>query len=286
MTAWPPRGTRVSSFDGTRLAAYSFGEGDTPPILLANAIGPDLSSWRLVIDALGPRTRSVAWDLRGLHGSEHPRSARIDAAAHCEDGVAVMDEAEAETFYLLAWSTGTHIAVEIARRYPERVRGLVVICGGFGRGFRGLFRYLELSSLFPIGAGVAKHFAPSLQGPFRAFVHRPEIAGVVRQSGLIGPSADIEAAVAILQSFADSDLRLLLAIYEEVVGEAGPEILSEVQAPTLLIAGARDRFTTPAMVDDMLHRIPDASKVVYEKGSHFLPIEYPQRVAAEVQAFL
>lgn len=285
MTSVGPHTRAVESFDGTELAAHSYGTGQGTPLLLVNAIGPDLSPWRCVIKELEASRSMLSWDLRGLHGSGQPGTDRIDAPAHAEDAMAVVDEAGVESFAIATWSTGTRIALEIARIYPERVKALVIVSGGFGRGFRGLFRYFEISSVFPFGAGIAKHFASALEGPFRSFVQRPEIAGVVRQSGIIGPTANIELLVEVLQSFADSDLRTLFRIYEEVVGDADPSILHEVQAPTLLITGKRDRFTTQAMVDSMLVRLPSAEKVVYEKATHFLPLEYPERLAADIDAF-
>ncbi len=275
----------VPAFDDTPLAGYHFEGRSEDPLLLVNAIGPDLSSWRPLIDQVEREQAVVAWDLRGLHGSGEPRSDRIDATAHCEDAVAVVDAVGAERFAVAAWSTGTRIGIEIARSYPERVKSVVIVCGGLGRGFRGLFRYLEMSPLFPYGAGVAKHFAASLQGPFRAFVSRPEIAGVVRQSGVIGPAADVDALVKVLQSFASCDLKQLLRTYEEVASDSDPAVFAEVQAPCLLVAGRRDRFATPGMVDEMLRRLPVAEKVVYEQGSHFIPLEYPERLALDMRSF-
>ncbi|MDP9068144.1 MAG: alpha/beta hydrolase [Actinomycetota bacterium] len=274
----------VTGFDGTSLAGYHFDGGTLEPLVLVNAIGPDLSAWRYVIDEVEPERPVVAWDLRGLHGSGKPASQRVDAAAHCEDAIAVLDATGAQRFVLAAWSTGTRIAVELARTYPERVKALAIVCGGAGRGFRGLFRYLETSPLFPYGAGLAKHFAGSLQGAFRAFVSRPEIAGVVRQSGVIGPTADVDGLVAVLQSFAACDLRQLLTIYEEVAGDSDPSVFAEVQAPCLVVSGRRDRFATQGMVDEMLTRLPLAEKVVYQKGSHFIPLEYPERLALDMAA--
>lgn len=275
----------VESFDGTRIAGHRVpGVGDRP-ILLVNAIGPDLSAWRCVIEEVANDRPLLAWDYRGLHGSAAPPSPRTDAAAHAEDAVAVADDAGAGRFDLVAWSTGTRVAVEIARRYPARVGSIAVVCGGFGRGFRGLFRYFEVSSLFPLGARFGKRFAPSLQAPFRAFVERPEIAGVVRQSGVIGPSADVDALVDVLKSLAACDLRALLETYEEVVGDADPSVLSEVLAPVLVVAGRRDRFTTLGMAHELARRLPDAEMVVYDKGTHFVPIEYPQRLVADILGF-
>lgn len=275
----------VRSFDATSIAAHGFPAPAGRPILLVNAIGPDLSSWRCVIDEIAGRRPLLTWDYRGLHASSAPVSSRRDAAAHAKDGVAVADDAGIDEFDLAVWSTGTPVAIQIARAKPERVRSIVIVNGGFGRGFRGLFRYLEVSSLLPVGARIGKHFASSLQAPFRAFVERPEIAGVIRQSGIIGPTADVDALVDVLRSLAASDLRALLETYEEVVGEADASILGDVRARALVIAGGRDRFATMRMANEMATRLGDAEKVVYEKGSHFIPIEYPARLAADMLSF-
>lgn len=280
-----PETRLVESFDRTTIAAHSWSGGEATPMLVVNAIGPDLSAWKQVL-ARSVRSRTVyAWDYRGLHSSGEPMSERLDAAAHCEDAVAVLDAAGIDGFVVAGWSTGTRVAVEVARAHPDRVRALVLVCGGFGSGLLSVLRHLEVARLFPLGAAIGKHFASSLEAPFRAFVSRPEIAGVVRQSGIIGPAADVDSIVEVLQSFAASDLRRLLTIYERVVGDWDPRVLSEVQAPTLLIAGGRDRFATRRMVEDMHRRLPHAEMVVYEKASHFLPLEYPARLAEDIDGW-
>ena len=283
--ATDPTTRLVESFDQTTIAAHSWPGSDGLPMLVVNAIGPDMSAWKHVLSDPARQRPAHSWDYRGLHGSGEPISERLDAAAHREDALAVLDEAGVGEFVIAGWSTGTRVAIEIARAHPERVRGLALVCGGFGSGLLNLIRHLEVSRLFPLGAAIGKHFASSLEAPFRAFVSRPEIAGVVRQSGVIGPAADVDSIVELLQSFAASDLRRLLTIYEKVVGDSDPRVLTEVQAPTLLVTGGRDRFATKRMADDMQRKLPHAEMVVYEKGSHFLPLEYPARLATDIEGW-
>lgn len=285
MTGGVPETRIVASFDGTRIASHRFTGAGHDPILLVNAVGPDLSAWRLVAKEIAGERPLLGWDYRGLHGSSGGVSPRMDAGVHADDALAVADDAGIETFDVAAWSTGTRVALELARSHPDRVRSMVIACGGFGKGFRGLFRYFEVSSVFPFGARVGKRFASSLQAPFRAFVERPEIAGVVRQSGVIGPTADVDALVEVLKSLAACDLRALFETYEEVVGDPDPSILADVRCPVLVVAGRRDRFTTLRMAEEMARSLPDAEQVVYEKGTHFIPIEYPQRLAADMLSF-
>jgi pimeloyl-ACP methyl ester carboxylesterase len=275
----------VRSFDGSLLAAQEFGEGPETPLLVVQAIGTNMAAWRsALVDVMRERP-VVTWDLRGLYGSSEPATSRVDSGAHAEDALAVADRFGAESFHLAAWSNASRIALEIADHYPERVRSLTLVAGGYGHPMGRLTR-LEISSLLPIGANVLKHFARYLELPFRTFVARPEIAGVVRQSGFVGVDADIDALVEILQGLASCDLKMLMKIFDEVVGDSGRDILPELQTPTLLVAGKRDPFTSLRMMEEMRNLIPDARLEIYERATHYLPIEYPARLSEDLRAFL
>jgi pimeloyl-ACP methyl ester carboxylesterase len=276
----------VRSFDGTVLAVRVMGEGDRLPVVIANGIGATLAVWRRTIYDLAAERAIVTWDHRGLFDSKPPASDRLDAAAHAEDAIAAADHAGLDRFALASWSSGGPIALQVAHRHPDRVAALVLVNAGYGHPAGRLLRHFELTSALPMLAGVAKHFSSRLQGPFRAFVSRPTIAGLVRQSGLVGPTADIPAVVDLLQGMASCDLRNLLEVYEEVAGESNAAVLVSIQAPTLLVAGSKDPFTPGSMLREMERALPDARLEVYEKATHYLPLEHPARLREDMREFV
>lgn len=276
----------VRSFDGTLLAVRAMGEGDALPLVVANGIGATLAVWRRTLYDLAAEREIVTWDHRGLFESKPPASDRLDAAAHAEDAIAAADHAGFERFGLVSWSSGGPIALHVAHRYPERVAALVLVNAGYGHPAGRLLRHLELPSALPMLAGVAKHFSSRLQGPFRTFVSRPTIAGIVRQSGLVGPTADVPAVVDLLQGMASCDLRHLLEIYEEVAGESSAAVLPSIEAPALLIVGTKDPFTPAAMMEEMERALPEARLEMYDKATHYLPLEYPARLRDDIRAFV
>lgn len=281
-----PARRSVTSFDGTRLAARHMDGGDGLPLLVANGIGANLAIWRAsLVDVV--RTRPVVtWDQRGMYDSDPPASDRIDSGAQAEDAVAVLDDLGYERVALASWSTGSRIALEVTHRYPERVAGVVLVCGAYGYSVRRMLRNLEPASGMPLVAGVAKHFASLLEGPVRALVARPEIAGIVRQSGFIAASADTAALVDFFRGMASCDLRVLLATFEAVAGDPTPELLPEIGCPALVIAGERDAFTPVAQAAETAALIPGARLSVYDHATHYLPIEYPARLSDELRTFL
>lgn len=276
----------VRSFDDTMLAVRVMGEGDALPLVIANGIGANLAVWRRTLYELAAERVIVTWDHRGLFDSKPPASDRLDAAAHAEDAVAAADHAGLDRFALVSWSSGGPIALQVANFHPDRVAALVLVNAGYGHPAARLLRHLEPASALPMLAGVAKHFSSRLQGPFRSFVSRPTIAGIVRQSGLVGPTADIPAMVDFLQGMASCDLRNLLEIYEEVAGDNSASLLGSVQAPTLLVAGSKDPFTPAAMIEEMERAIPDARMEVYDKATHYLPMEHPARLREDLKRFV
>lgn len=275
----------IPSFDNTLLAGRRAGKEHGVPLLVVNGIGANLAIWRRVLVDIERERPVVTWDYRGLHESSPPASDRMDAGAHAEDAMAVLDHYGIDTVAIATWSTGSRIALEIAHRYPERLAALAIVCGGYGYTLGRAVRHLELWPVLPSAAGVVKHLAYLLQGPFRTLVARPEITGLIRQSGLIAATADTSALIDLLRGMAECDLRMLLAVYESVVGDAAPELLREIDVPTLLVGGERDQFTPPPVMREMERSFPEARLEIYEKATHYLPIEYPARLSHDMRTF-
>lgn len=275
----------AESFDGSRLAVRSRGEGPKTPLLLVNPVGASFVAWRAVVIDLERERRVVSWDHRGLHGSEHPVDSRFGPGVQAEDAIAALDHLDIERAVVASWSNGGRIALEIAHRYPERVSALALVCATVGPSWQRLVRNLDVTAAFPIVAGVAKHFAQSLEAPFRTLVGRPQIVGLIRQSGMIAASADTPALVELLRGMAGCDLRTLLATFEAVAGDSPVELLGDIGAPVMVVAGERDPFAPPAVAEDLARRLGAARVHVYEKATHWLPLEFPARLSVDLRAF-
>ncbi|MDQ3984922.1 MAG: alpha/beta hydrolase [Actinomycetota bacterium] len=275
----------MPSFDGTSIAARRMGAGGGTPLLVVNAVGATLAIWRRALAASAGERPILTWDHRGLHASKSPESDRNTAGTHAEDAVAVLDRFDIEKVAIASWSNGTRIALEITSRYPERVVSLVTVCGAYGYSLRRLVRHLHLPSVLPLAAGVGKHFASYIEGPVRALAARPELAGFIRQSGFVGPTADTAALVDLLRDMAQCDPKRFLAAYEAVAGDSAPDLLREVDVPALVVAGDRDTFVPLPISQKIARLIPSSRLEVYERATHFLPIEFPARLSDDLRAF-
>ncbi|CAN5528670.1 alpha/beta hydrolase [soil metagenome] len=278
----------VRSFDGTFITARRMGEdkGAELPLLVANAIGANLAIWRgALADVVTERT-VVTWDHRGFYGSGAPASDRSDAAAHAEDALAVADHFDIDRFAVASWSNGALIALELARSYPGSVSALALVCGGYGHPLERLVRHFELASLLPVAAGVGRRLSPLLQVGFRLLASRPELPGIIRQSGMVAAGADTVALADLVRGMAESDLGYLLRSYEKLMAGGNAGLVDGISVPTLLVAAERDQFTSQAMMREMAEAIPGARLEVYEDATHYLPIERPARLSQDLRGFL
>jgi pimeloyl-ACP methyl ester carboxylesterase len=99
------------------------GPADAPPIVFVHGALMGRSVWRPQIDALADRYRCISVDLPG-HGTQRDRAFELDDAAA---GVArAIDAAAGGRAVLVGLSLGGYVAMAVAGRHPERVRGLVI----------------------------------------------------------------------------------------------------------------------------------------------------------------
>jgi pimeloyl-ACP methyl ester carboxylesterase len=276
---------RVTSFDDTVIAVRHLGAGPALPLLVVNAVGANLGPWRLTLERLAPEGPIVMWDHRGMFESGPPSGERVDTEAHALDALAVMDHLGYEQFVIASWSSGGRIALEIAHRFGERVAALALVSAGQGYALTRFLRYFELPSLLPLAAGVARRFASPLGGALHGLLGRPELAGLVRQAGMTSASADIGSLVELVRGLGDSDMGILLATYEKVVGDPAWPLLPQIAVPTLLVAGVHDQFAPRRMTEEMATAIPGAELIFYEDATHYLPMEYPELLADDLSSF-
>jgi pimeloyl-ACP methyl ester carboxylesterase len=275
----------IRSFDDTFIAVRQMGEGTGLPLLVVNAVAANLAPWRLVLGRLATDGPIVTWDHRGTFESGMPANERLDVEAQALDGLAVMDALGHKQFVMATWSSGGRIALELAHRFSDRVSALALISTGAGYALTRFLRYLELPSLLPYAAGIAKRFASPLQGALHGVLGRPELAGLVRQAGMTSASADISSLVELVRGIGETDIHVLLETYEEIAGDPATDLLPEIETPTLVVAGEHDQFIPRRMTEELVAALPNAELLVYEDATHYLPMEHPAPLAEDLRAF-
>src|SRR5215210_1094795 len=113
------------------LAIWRAGEGSDPVVCL-HGITAQHRAFNAAARLLGPTRGLVGVDLRGRGDSDKPDSG-YGLETHASDVVRVLDHLGLDDAVLLGHSMGAFVALKTALAYPDRVRALALLDGGWPR---------------------------------------------------------------------------------------------------------------------------------------------------------
>ena len=110
--------------NGIGLAYVVSGDTELPPAVLLHALGEDSNTWSAVVEALTPRHRVFAVDLRGHGGSSYPGDYSLELM--CSDVLGFLRTIHLEEVNLIGHSLGGAVAYLVAEAEPGLVGQLVL----------------------------------------------------------------------------------------------------------------------------------------------------------------
>ena len=128
MRAAQPTATGVVDRDGVDIAWETFGEGETPILLLPTWSIIPSRFWKLQVPYLARHHRVVTFDGRGTGRSGRPVGPEAYTAQQfSDDAVAVLDAVGIDRAVLVGFSRGALWGIKVAADHPGRVAGLMAI---------------------------------------------------------------------------------------------------------------------------------------------------------------
>ncbi|HTW39394.1 MAG TPA: alpha/beta fold hydrolase [Thermoplasmata archaeon] len=104
-------------------------EGTGPAVVLLHGVGLSHAIWNKMVPALSQEFRVIAPDLRGHGATPGPDGSHYTLAELEGDVLKLLDDHGIDTAYLVGLSGGALLALRLTLDHPERVRGLVMVCG-------------------------------------------------------------------------------------------------------------------------------------------------------------
>lgn len=269
----------VSLVDSLGLGFTDAGTG--PPVVFLHPTPLDRDYWRPLIRELAG-IRAVVPDLRG-HGVSAlgsglpvgafdlvPDAPVLTMEQLATDVLSLLDQLSLRRAVFAGCSIGGYIMLEIWRRAPERMTGLVFICSKPQPDApANLLRRAETIERARTG-GVTALFDGMAQTLLSetARLERPEIVTEIRSHMTLTPEAEV-AVQAGLATRPDS-----------------VPTVSTIRVPILAIAGAEDTSVTPADMEAFRAAPGGCDLQVLPGAGHFAACEQPRKVAAIMAPWL
>jgi len=254
--------------------------GSGQPVLLLHGLASTCHIWAMVAPLLAQNHSVIALDLRG-HGESDKPNQGYDFASVCQDVLGVIAERGGDAPVVVGHSWGGSVALEMAVRAPESVKGMAWVDGGM---INASARYssvedAKLEMAPPDFSGVkAEGFLERVRSRRVGNGMSPEVADIVMANFEILEDQSIKARLSRA-----NHLRIIEALWDH----RPAELYGKVQCPVLIMPArqqnneaTQERGQRRMMSMDQAEQMLPTSKTVWlEDSIHDVPIQRPELVA-------
>lgn len=275
----------IRSDDGTMLAVQSRGNG--PVIMLANGLGGHFITWSRIIEQFESRHTFISWDYRGTLDSKPPiKASALTIPDHVSDFRQIFSSLNGNRpAIIMGWSMGVQVALEFYRSFPKLVQALVLINGTYQAPLRSAFYRIVPDSLLRQGVRQLGLISPMIRLTVGAASMNPFLLPILKRLHLLNKSMDEVVIKAVLHYFSRLDFTIYSRILLHLADHSAADLLPEIHVPVLIVHGRQDIFTPLDVARTMADRIPNSQLLVLDKGTHYTPVEYPDRINEQIEIF-
>jgi len=234
--------------------------GTGPPMLLIHGVGLRAEAWAGQIDALSSEFTTIAVDLLGHGGSALP-DRDLSLADYTNAFAATLDSPTV----VVGHSMGAMIALDLAIRFPERVRGVAAL------------NAIHQRSAMARAAVVAR--AARLDG-----VGRADPTETLDRWFGSAPSQARDAARTWLGEVNPAGYAMAYRVFADEDG-ADPQDLKMLTCPALYLTGSDEPNSTPAMSHRMADLTPMGRSIIIDGAAHMMPMTHVDLVNAALLDF-
>lgn len=246
-----------------RIDVAEAGGGDAIPIIFLHGVGSDNRVWAPQLAHFGRRRRALAFAYPGYGTSEFVDGAtRDDYAAAI---VAAMDSLAIDRAHICGLSLGGVVAIAMHALAPARCASLIIA---------------DSFAVHPDGQGIHdRSVAASHAMSMRALAE-------ARSAALLGSAASDELRAEVIATMAAID-PVAYRLGAAAVWLADQRARAEaIEIPTLILVGAEDGITPPALSDQLGALIAGSRVEIINAAGHLSNAEQPEMFNGLADRFL
>lgn len=273
--------------DGIRLYYSVEGPRNATPLIFCYGLVCSKLQWKYQMEHFKKTHRVYYMDYRGHGMSARPEDASTVTIEMCaRDILDFLNELKIPTATVLGHSLGVNIILDLFRIAPDRVKALVLANGTPKDPFETMFHHNFLQVMFPAVKAVHSLFPEMLQKFWASQGTNPINQEFIALAGFnpkYAKRADINEYLRLTSTV---DLDIFLNLLNDFMKTDATPWLHEVNVPTLIIAGEKDKITPPLNQRIFGKLIPGAEFHLIAEGSHCPQMEKADLVNEVIGNFL
>jgi pimeloyl-ACP methyl ester carboxylesterase len=236
--------------NGVSLYYEEHGSGE--PIVCIHGTSGSAAVWSDAADELGTRGRTIVYDRRGCFRSERPEPYVTSVHEHADDAAALIEALGAAPAIVIGRSYGGETAIDLALRYPDRVRALALLEAA-------MLSMSEAATRWAAELEERVFAAAEVDISTVAETFLRSVAGDVTWEGLPEPAKDM---------FTGNGPAIVAELRGGYLDVSAAE-LGTIAKPTLLVAG-KDSPPAFADVTNLMAEAMPWARVEWVEGGHLI----------------
>jgi proline iminopeptidase len=267
---------------GLQLHCRVWGEGiPSLPILLLHGHPGNADCMEVFAEAVAGMHPCVAPDLRG-YGRSQVRDP-FEMSAHLEDLQELLDRLGWQECLLLGWSLGGILALELALRLPQRVKGLILVASAACP--RSNHPPTDFWDQLNTGiASLLNWLWPGWSWNINTFGRRSLYRYLVQRHTPRTYRYLAQAALPAYLHTSPQARQALRAALRQGYNREGE--LHRLHLPVLILAAEQDCHITVASSLATARLLPQCTCIVYPNVAHLFPWEIPEQVGQDLRRWL
>lgn len=253
---------RIRTANGLTVGYTNSGTGTATPIVFLHGVGSDRSVWRPQMESFSKERRAVAFEYPGYGDSETAPEAmtRDDYATTI---LAAMTELGIQEAHVCGLSLGGVVAIAMHHAWPRRIKSLILA---------------DTFADHPDGQGIYER-GVAASADLRAMAEN-------RVDVLLAQPADPAVRAEVIGTMARIDPEAYRIGARAVWLAEQRDRAQAIRVPTLVLCGAEDRITPPALSTALAKLILGAQCELIEGAGHISNLERPDDFNLLVGAFI
>ena len=247
---------------GQAIGVVEAGNGDATPIVFLHGVGSDKSVWAPQLDHFGRSRRAVAFDYPGYGDSDAAPegTTRDDFASAVLAAMAALGIGRA---HVCGLSLGGVIAIAMHSLAPERIASLILA---------------DTFAVHPDGRGIYERSVAG-SADLRAMAE-------ARVDVLLAQPVDPAIRNEVVETMATIDPAAYRIGAEAVWLADQRDRARAIRVPALVVCGADDKVTPPALSHELVELIPGARYEEIARSGHLTNLERPAEFNRIVDEFI
>lgn len=253
---------RVATESGYGIGYEEAGGGERIPIIFLHGVGSDKSVWRAQLDHFASERRAVAFDYPG-YGESDPAPEGVSRDDYAAAILSAMSALGVRKAHVCGLSLGGVVGIAMHALAPDLCASLILA---------------DSFTDHPDGRAIYERGVAASEN-MRALAES-------RVDVLLAQPADPAVRSEVVETMARIDPAAYRIGAEAVWLADQRDRVHDIRVPTLVLCGAEDRITPPALSHALQRLIPGAQYAEIERAGHLSNLERPNAFNTLVGAFI